>query len=76
MFALSVVELPWQTEVFPVMDSGVAGILFTMTASVLVVDVPQELLADTVIFPPLPPTVAEIELLVDVPIQPTGKVQT
>ena len=44
----------------------------TVMAKVLKGDAPQLLFAVTVIFPLKLPHVVEIELVVDVPVQPTG----
>jgi hypothetical protein len=59
-----------QTEVFPEIVPGCAGTLETPTAKVCAGEVPQELLAVTDIVPPVEPTVAVIELVVEVPDQP------
>jgi hypothetical protein len=59
----------------PVITPGVAGTWLTVTANVLTVLLPHALFAVTVIFPPLAPTNAVIESVVDVPVQPPGKVQ-
>jgi hypothetical protein len=45
-----------------------------VTFIVLAVPEPQELLAVTEIVPPLFPAVAVIEVVVDVPLQPAGRV--
>ena len=44
----------------------------TVTANVLIGLVPQALLADTVIFPPVDPTVTVMLLNVDVPLHVPG----
>jgi hypothetical protein len=56
---------------------GAVDKLPTVTASVLGALVPQEFEAVTVIFPlsPVLPVVSEMEFVVDVPVQPEGKVQ-
>ena len=47
---------------------------FTVTANVCVADVPQLLLAVTVMFPLAPLAVVVIEFVVEVPVQPPGNV--
>jgi hypothetical protein len=71
---LYVFELPAQTVVFPFIVPGVDGFEFTVTAKDWVADEPQLLLADTVMFPPELPEVTEIELVVEDPDQPDGRV--
>jgi hypothetical protein len=62
--------------VLPVIVPGCAGnVQAIVTASVLVGPAPQVLFALTVILPPAVPAVAVIEVVVDVPDQPEGKVQ-
>ena len=46
----------------------------TVTFKVWAVDDPQELFATTKIFPPVVPVIAVIELVIEVPDQPLGKV--
>jgi hypothetical protein len=50
-------------------------VVFTVAARVLAVPDPQPLLAITEIFPLLAPTVAVMEFVVEVPLQPEGRVQ-
>ena len=57
------------------MPPGAAGTDPMLTASVEAVEAPQEVLATTEIVPPVVPGVAEIELVIDVPVHPVGKVQ-
>ena len=57
------------------MPEGVFGTALMETAKVLADELPQALLADTEIVPPVIPVTAEIVLLVDVPVQPLGSVQ-
>ena len=57
---------------FPLIAPGVAGTGLTVTASVCGEEVPQELEAVTVIFPPLEPAVVLMEVLVLEPLQPEG----
>jgi hypothetical protein len=68
-------ELPLQIAVVPEILPGVAGAVFTFTASVEAAEVPQALLALTVIFPPVEPAVTFMLLVVEVPVHPLGKVQ-
>ena len=64
-----------QTVVLPVMSSGWAGMLFTVTANVCAADDPQvTLLAVTEMFPLVALAVVVIVVVVDVPVQPLGKV--
>ena len=55
---------------FPV----IIGLLFTATFMDIEVDEPHELIADTVISPVATPVVTLIVLVVEVPVQPVGKV--
>lgn len=54
---------------------GAAGGLLTATVRVCGADVPQALLATTAMFPLVLDAVAAMELVVDVPDQPPGRVQ-
>ena len=71
---LYVCAVPEQTADAPLMVAGCAGTAFTPTARVCAALVPQVLLAVTVMFPPVAPAVALIELVVDVPLHPPGNV--
>ena len=55
------------------MGPGWKGILRTNTPNLRSELVPQELLAVTEIHPPLAPVVVVIEVLVDEPVHPEGK---
>ena len=66
--------LPEQIVLLPETVPGCTGAEFTVTAKVWAVELPQALLAVTVILPLLVPAVAEIELVVLVPDQPPGYV--
>jgi hypothetical protein len=68
---------PGHTAAVPVIVPGVDGILLTVTPKVLVGLFPQLLLAVTLIFPLTAeePAATVIEFVVDVPVQPLGKVQ-
>ena len=55
--------------------AGAAGKGLTVIKSVCAADVPQALLAATVMFPPLALAVAFIELVVEVPVHPLGSNQ-
>ena len=58
------------------MAPGIDGALDMMlTANVFATLLPQLLLAFTEIVPPVLPVVVIIELVVEVPVQPDGKVQ-
>lgn len=70
-----VFELPAQIEAAPLMAPGVGGIIFITMACEEAAEVPQPLLAVTVMLPAVELAVAVIELVVDVPVQPPGKVQ-
>lgn len=59
----------------PEIDPGVAGIEFTLIAKLSVFELPQALLAVTVILPPLVFAVVVILFVVDAPLQPDGNVQ-
>ena len=72
---LYVIELPAQTEAVPLMVPGVAGMILTVMLWVCKDDEPQALFAFTVIFPPDEPAVVVIDVVVEVPDQPEGKVQ-
>ena len=67
------VEL-WQTGVAPVIMPGWAGVTVTETPRVLEVLVPHELVAVTEIVPPVATAVAVIDVEVELPLQPGGKV--
>ena len=60
--------------VFPEIVPGVPGMFVMLTAKDWGEEVPQVFPAVTVMFPPVEPAVAFIELLVDDPDQPEGKV--
>ena len=57
------------------MDEGCAGVVFTVIASVCANELPQPLLAVTVMLPAVVLAVVVILFVVDVPLQPPGKVQ-
>jgi hypothetical protein len=65
---------PWQTDVAPVILPGWEGIAFTVTASVRAILVPHELVAVTEIVPPVEPAVAVMDVEVELPVHPDGKV--
>jgi hypothetical protein len=69
-----VLDEPWQTGVAPVITPGWTGVGVTATLSVLAVLVPHELLAVTEIVPPVAPAVAVIDVDVELPLHPDGKV--
>lgn len=57
------------------MVPGVAGMLLTVTASVLTPEDPQALFAVTVTFPLVELAVALIDVVVEVPVHPPGNTQ-
>ena len=57
------------------MDPGCANVEEMAAVNDCEALLPQVLLAFTVIAPPAVPAVAEIEFVVDAPVQPDGKVQ-
>lgn len=57
------------------MEPGCAGTVATVTLKVLAALVPQVLDAVTEILPPVVPAVAVIEVEVELPVHPAGKVQ-
>jgi hypothetical protein len=69
-----VLDDPEQIVVVPEIEPGVAGIVFTVIASVCGALLPQELFAVTVIFPEVELAVVVMLFVVDVPVQPPGKV--
>lgn len=69
-----VVAVAWHTVVLPVMVPGWEGVLVTVTGKLEAVEVPQALDAVTVIVP-FVPAVAEMLLVVLVPVHPPGNVQ-
>ena len=69
-----VFELPAQIEAAPLMAAGVGGITFTTMACEDATEVPQPLLAVTVMLPAVELAVAVKELVVDVPDHPLGNV--
>ena len=60
---------------FPDIELGVAGMLFTVIGKVVATLLPHALLAVTVMFPLVALAVAVIEFVVEVPLQPEGNVQ-
>lgn len=52
---------------------AIAGIVFTVMTCDDAADVPHALVAVTVMLPAVELAVADIELVVDVPVQPLGK---
>lgn len=71
-----VLLVPAQITVLPVMPVGMAGVVATVTAKVWGAEAPQELIADTVMLPLVADEVADIEIVLEVPDQPPGNVQT
>lgn len=67
--------MPAQPEAGPLMAPGVAGVAFTVVASVAAADDPQALVATTLTEPLVVPTVVVMDDVVLVPVQPIGKVQ-
>ena len=57
------------------MAPGNVGVESTITASDCAAELPQVLLAVTKILPPALPAVVDIEFVVELPLQPLGKVQ-
>ena len=72
---LYVVEIPEQGVADPVIAPGVAGAVVGITAKVAAEDVPQVPVAVTLTLPAIALGVAEILVVVDVPVQPPGNVQ-
>ena len=72
---LYVLVEPWHTDEGPEMVPGWSGIIVTVTLLLRGGLEPQALSAVTVIFPPLVPAVALIEVVDELPVQPEGKVQ-
>jgi hypothetical protein len=68
-------ELPAQTVSLPLMDAGVDGVARTLTARVSAGESPQAFEAATVTFPPVAPALAWMEFVLELPVQPPGKVQ-
>jgi hypothetical protein len=58
-----------------VIGPGCKGIVFTVTVSVLATLLPQLLFAVTLIVPLADPTVTAMLVVVELPVQPLGKVQ-
>ena len=71
---LYVFKLPAQTVAFPLMVPGMAGAEFTVTLNICAADDPQAFCAITVISPFAGLAVVEIEVVVEEPTQPEGKV--
>ena len=71
---LYVLELPEQIVVVPLIAPGVAGELSIVIACDDADEVPQTLLAVTVMLPAVALAVGVIETVVDVPLQPLGNV--
>ena len=67
-------EVAEQTFIFPIIIVGDKGDVFTFTANVWGTDEPQELIAETLMFPLEMPTVVVIEFVEDVPVHDPGKI--
>ena len=67
-------DVKLHTVVFPVIEPGFSGIAGTVTLKVLVVPEPQALFAVTEIVPTVAPAVAEMDVVVELPLHPDGKV--
>jgi hypothetical protein len=65
---------PSQTDVAPVMVPGWEGVVITVMLSNLAVPEPHELLAVTPMDPPVEPTVAVMDVDVELPLHPDGNV--
>jgi hypothetical protein len=61
-------------ELFPDIIPGLGGAI-VVTWSVSINEVPQALLALTVMTPPVEPATTLIELVVEAPVHPEGRVQ-
>ena len=72
---LYVVEIPEHGVALPVIAPGCAGAVVGVTAKVAAEDVPHVPVAVTLTLPAVALGVAEILFVVDVPVQPPGKVQ-
>jgi hypothetical protein len=68
-------EIPEQGAKFPVIAPGVAGIVLIVIGKLWTPEEPQPLFAFTVTLPLVEFVVAEMEFVVDVPVQPVGSVQ-
>ena len=66
---------PSHTLVEPVIVPGWAGVVDTVVVRVRAILVPQKLVAVTEIVPPVDPTVVLIDVVVEVPLHPEGRVQ-
>jgi hypothetical protein len=62
------------TEALPVIEPGCAGIDEVVTTKTCAMELPQVLFATTLILPPVAPAVVVIELVLEVPVHPEGKV--
>ena len=71
---LYVCDEPEHTAALPVIVPGWAGTVVTVTFKVFAVPEPQVLFAVTETFPPVAPAVALIEVEVEVPVHPEGRV--
>jgi hypothetical protein len=68
--------LPLQTEAEALITEGCAGNeVNAVTARLLEIPIPQAFTPDTVTFPLMTGAFVLIELLVEAPVQPNGKVQ-
>ena len=68
-------ELVAQMVSLPLIVAGKVGAVFMFTVNVWAIDEPQALFAVTVILPPVVLATAEREFVVEIPVQPPGKVQ-
>lgn len=66
--------IPEQGDVFPVIVPGVEGIAFIVVGKLCTPEEPQLLFAFTVTLPLVEFEVAEMEFVVEVPVQPTGSI--
>ena len=66
---------PSQTLALPLIDPGWEGVVVTDTVSVRSSPAPQRLSAVTVMSPPVASAVALIDVVVELPVHPDGKVQ-
>jgi hypothetical protein len=71
---LYVCEKPWHTAELPDIEPGCAGVEATVTLNIRAVLIAQTLFAETEILPPEAPAVVVIEVVVELPVHPEGRV--